>query len=118
MFNTCCGCLVAQSCPTLCNPMDCSLPGFSVHGDFPGKNTEVGCHPLLQGIFPTLGLNPGLLYCGQILYCLSHQGNPRILSGWPMPSPGELPNPGTESGFPASQADYLPAELPEKPNSC
>ena len=37
-------CLVAQLCPTLCSPMGCSLPGSSVHGDFPGKNTGVGCH--------------------------------------------------------------------------
>ena len=51
---------VAQSCPALCNPMDCSLPGSSVHGDSPGKNTRVGCHALLQGIFPTQGSNPGL----------------------------------------------------------
>ena len=42
-----------QSCPTLCDPMDCSLPGSSVHGDSPGKNTGVGSHALLQGIFPT-----------------------------------------------------------------
>ena len=39
---------VAQSCPTLCYPMNCSLPGFSVHGIFPGKSTGVGCHFLLQ----------------------------------------------------------------------
>ena len=42
-----------KSCQTLCYPMDCSLPGFSVHGIFPGKNTAVGCHFLLQGIFLT-----------------------------------------------------------------
>ena len=69
-----CICFVAQSCATLCNPMDCRLPGSSVHGDSPGKNTEVGCHALLQGIFPILGLNPGLLNCRQILYSLSHKG--------------------------------------------
>ena len=62
--------LAAQSCPTLCNPMDCSLPGSSVHGDSPGKNTGVGCHFFLQGIFPTQGSNPGLLHCRQILYLL------------------------------------------------
>ena len=45
--------LVAQSCLTLCDPMDCSLPGSSVLRDFPGKNTGVDCHFLLQGIFPT-----------------------------------------------------------------
>ena len=42
-----------QSCPTLRDPMDCSWPDSSVHGDSPGKNTEVGCHALLQGILPT-----------------------------------------------------------------
>ena len=68
-------CLVTQLYPTLCNPMDCSLPGSSVHRDTPGKNTEVGCHALLQGIFPTQGLNPGLPYFRWILYWLSHQGN-------------------------------------------
>ena len=50
-----------QSCPTLCKPMDCSLPGSSVHGDSPGQNTGVHCHALLQGIFPTQGLNPSLM---------------------------------------------------------
>ena len=66
---------VTQSCPTLCDPMDCSLPGSSVHGDSPGKNTGVGCHALLQGIFPTQELNPGLPHCRQTLYHLSHQGS-------------------------------------------
>ena len=72
-------CLVAQSCLTFCHLMDCSPPGSSVHGDSPGKNTGVGCHVLLQGTFPTQGLNPGLPNCSQILYCLNHQGSPRIL---------------------------------------
>ena len=44
--------------------------------NFPGKNTGVGNYFLLQGIFLTQGLNPGLLRCRQILYCLSHQGSP------------------------------------------
>ena len=69
-------CLVAQSCLTLCDHMDCSSPGSSVHGDSPGKNTGVACSALHQGIFPTQGLNPGLLHCRQILYHLSHQGSP------------------------------------------
>ena len=43
--------------------------------DFPGKNTVVGCHFLLQEIFPTQRLNPGLPHCRQTLYCLSHQGS-------------------------------------------
>ena len=46
--------------------------------DFPGRNTGVGCHFLLQGIFPTQGLNPCLLCCRQICYHLSHQGSPLL----------------------------------------
>ena len=69
-------CLVTQLCPTLCNAVNYSPPGFSVRGDSPGKDTGVGCHALLQGIFPTQGSNPGLPHCRQILYHLSHWGSP------------------------------------------
>ena len=68
-----------QSCLTLCDPMDCSPSGPFVHGDSLGKNTGAGCHALLQGIFPTQGLNPCLLHlllCRQILYPLRHLGSP------------------------------------------
>ena len=44
--------------------------------DFPGMNTGVGCHFLLQKIFPTKGSNPGFLHCRQTLYHLSYQGSP------------------------------------------
>ena len=71
--------LVAQSCLTPCDPMDCSPSDFSVHGDSPGKNTGVGCHSLLQGIFLTQWSNPGLLHCRQILYHLSHREAPTLL---------------------------------------
>ena len=74
-------CLVAQSCLTLCDPMNCSPPGTSVYGDSTGKNTRVACHALLKGIIPTQGSNPGLPHCRQSLYCLSHQGRPKILQG-------------------------------------
>ena len=69
-------CSIVQSCPTLFDSMDCSLPGSSVHGDSPGKNIGVGCHALLQGIFPAQGLNPRLPHYRWFLYRLSHQGNP------------------------------------------
>ena len=72
-------CLVIQSCPVVCNLMDCSLPGSSVHGDSPGKNTGVGCHAFLQRIFLTQGSNPGLPHCRRILYHLNHKGSPRRL---------------------------------------
>ena len=64
--------LVAQSCPTLCNPMYCSPTDASVHG-FSRQEYGVGCYFLLQGIFPTQESNLGLLYCRQILYSLIHQ---------------------------------------------
>ena len=60
--------LVSQSCPTLCSPTDCRL---LCSWNSPGKITGVGSHSLLQRNFPTQGLNPGLLHCRQILYCLS-----------------------------------------------
>ena len=69
-------------CPTLCNPMDCSLPVSSAYGDSPSKITWVGCHALLQGTFPTQGLNLGLPYCMQILYHLSHQGSHWWFNPW------------------------------------
>ena len=69
-------CLLAQWCLTLCDPVDYSPPGSSVRADSPGKNTGVGCHALLQGIFPTQGLNPHLLHCRWILYCLRCQVSP------------------------------------------
>ena len=52
--------------------------GFS-QWNSPGHNTGVGILSLLQGIFPTQGLKPGLPHCRQILYQLSHKGSPRIL---------------------------------------
>ena len=83
--------LVAQSCPTLC---DCSPPGSSVHEIFPGKDTGVGCHFLLQGIFPTQESNLCLLHYRQI-----------------------LTNPRTKLRSPALQADSLLSEPPGKPRA-
>ena len=64
-------CLASKLCPTLCYPMGCSPSGSSVHGDFSGKNTGVGCRFLLQGTRPTQGSSPHLLcllHCRQVLY--------------------------------------------------
>ena len=91
---SCCVCvstLLHSSWHTSCAVFSCSVMSNSLqpHGlqpaglfcpwGSPDKNTRMGCHTLLQGIFPTQGLNPGLPYCRQILYHLSHQGSSRIL---------------------------------------
>ena len=61
------------------DPMDCSLLGSSVHGIIPGKNTAVGCHFLLKGIFLTQGSNPRLLHQQAYSLPLSHQGSPIVM---------------------------------------
>ena len=101
-------------CPILCYPTDCSLRNS------PGQNSAVGSLSLLQEIFPTQGLNPGLPHYRQIFYQLSHKGSPRILE-WPIPSPGDPPKPGIkwvrgiELGSRALSANFLPTELSGKP---
>ena len=70
--------LVIWSCPTLCDPMDCSLPGSSIHGIFPRKSTGVGFDFLLQRIFLTQGSNLGLPHCRQTLYHLNRQGSSSV----------------------------------------
>ena len=66
--------LVVQSCPTLCNPIDYTVPGI-----LQARILEWGANPFSRGISPTQGSNPGFPPCRQILYQLSHQGSPRIL---------------------------------------
>ena len=108
-------CLIAQLCLTLGHPMDCSPPGFSVHGIFQTQLLAWVAMPSLQGIFPTQGLNPDLPHCKGILYPLSYQGNPRILQWVAYPFSRGSSWPGIEPGSPALQADSFPAELPGKP---
>ena len=89
-------CLVAQLCLTLCDPMDCSLPG---------KNTRVGYHFLLQEIFPTQELNLGLLHCRQILYQLGFPGGSEVKASAPSAGdlgsiPGSGRSPGEGNGNP------------------
>ena len=86
-----CLCLVTQLGLTLCDPVDCSSPGSSVHGDPPGKNTGVGCHALLQGICPNQESNPGLPHCRWILYYLSYQRSPELLHDPAIPPQGIYP---------------------------
>ena len=64
-----------QSCPTLCDPMDCSSPGSSVLGIPQARILEN--NPLLQGIFPTQGANPRPLHWKPESQPLDHQGSPQ-----------------------------------------
>ena len=80
----------------------------------PGQNTVVGSLPLPQGIFPTRGSNSGLPHCGFFTRWATREAQ-EYWSGLPIPSPGDLPDPGIEPGSPALQVDFSPAELPGKP---
>ena len=97
---------VAQSCPVLCDPMDCSLPGS--FRDSPGMNTGVGCHFLLQGIFPTQGSNPGLPQRRKKRFQSLGQEDP--LEAMAKSTPVFLPG---ESNGQRSLAGYCPEALTE-----
>ena len=80
---------------------------------FPGKNTGVGCHFLLQEIFPTQGLNPGLLHCRQTLYLLSHQGSSHCI-----PLKSTLHGPARMS-YPENESKtFNGSHHPENPPAC
>ena len=86
-------CLVAQSYPTLCDFLDCSPPGGFCRPEYWSELPRP-----IQGIFPTQGSNPGLPYCRQILYHLSHQGNLRILEWVAYPFSREIFWPRNRTG--------------------
>ena len=89
--------------------------GSSVHGDSPGKNTGVGCHALLQRIFPMQGSNPALPCCRRILYHLNHQGTPRILEWVAYPFSRGSSWARNRTGVSWIAGGFLPAELSGKP---
>ena len=106
---------VAQLCVTLCDPMGCSLPGFSVQGILQEIILE-WVLSLLQGIFPTQGSNPGLPH-GRWIHC--HWITRETQEYWigeATPSPVGLPNSGIKPESPALQMDSSPPELPG--NAC
>ena len=119
--------------------MDCSPPGSSVHGDSPGKNTGMGCHFLLQCMkvksesevaqsCPTLcdpmdcslpgssrGPSQPMSPTLQVdSLPTKPPGNPKKMKWEPLPSPGDLPNPGIECKSPTLEVDSLPSEPPGK----
>ena len=91
----CCLCEVSESRSVVAD----SLPRHGLYSPWnsPDQNTGVGSLSLLQGIFPTQGLNSGLLHCRQILYQLSHKGSPRTPEWVAHPFSRESPRPRNQS---------------------
>ena len=80
IYTYMCACVLSHSVMSdSLRPHGLQLPGSSVHGDSPDKNTGVGCQALLQGIFPIQGSNPGLLHGRQILLPSETSGKPYFL---------------------------------------
>ena len=85
---------------------------------FPDKNTAVGCHFLLQGIFLTQGLNLGLPYCRQILYQQSHKGSPRILEWVAYPFSRRYSQSRKQTRVFCIAGGFFTTELSGKPSHC
>ena len=127
-------CLVIQSCLTLCDPMDHSLPGIFVHGILQARMLECEAHqaPPFTGFFrqeywnglswpppwdlPNLGIKLRSPALQEGFYHLNHQGNPRIRKWVAFIYSRDLPNPGINLESPALQVNSLPAELSGKPS--
>ena len=143
-----CMCTPTQLCSDSLLPHRQQPASLLCPWDFPGKNAGVGCHFLLQWLFPTnQGLDPSLWHHLHLQADSLHQppgkvkvkslscvrlsatpwtvarqallsmgfSRPKYWNGQPFPSPGDLPNPGTEPRSPSLQADSLPAEPQRKP---
>ena len=112
---------VAQSCPTLCDPMDCSLPGFSVHGIFQARLLEWLAISFSKKdkakVSEVAQLRPTLcdpMDCSLPGFSVHGIFQARVWSGLPFPSPGDLPDPGIKPRSSALQADSLPSKPPGK----
>ena len=106
----------AQSCLTLCDSVDCKAPRLLCPWNFPGKNTGVGGHFLLQGNVPTRGWNPCLLHWQVEFLPLSHLRSPIIRGlflkpGVPNPL-GHYSCPLWSVGNPATQKEVSSEENP------
>ena len=97
---------VTQLCPTLCDPMD-----YTVHGILQARILKWVVIPFSKGTFPTLGLNPGLPQCRQILYQLSHKGSLRMLEWVAYPFSSGSSQPRIQPGVSCIAGRFLPTEL-------
>ena len=101
---------VAQSYPTLSDPMDCSLPGSSIHGIFQARVLEWGA---ISCSVVSNSVSPSTIAC-QTPPCMEFSRQEHW-NGKPFPSAGDLPEPGINPESPALQVDSLPSEPPGKP---
>ena len=102
---------VTQSCLTLCNPMDYNLPGSSIHGILQARILKEVAIPFSRGSFQHRDWTRGSCMAGEFFTVWATREAQEYGSGQPIPSPGDLPDPGTEPGSPALQVDFLPTEL-------
>ena len=109
-------CLVAQSCPTLCDRMDCSPPGSSVHGILQARILEWVAMPSPRGSSQPKDRTQVSCIAGRFFTIWATKEAKEYWNGSPIPSPGDLPDPGKEPGSPALQVNSLPTELSEKPS--
>ena len=93
---------VAQLCPILCDPMDCSLPSSSIHRISQARTVEWVAICFSKGSSPTQGSNPGLPHCRQILYQLSYQGSPNLTGSGGSDGKGSACNVGDLGWIPGS----------------
>ena len=110
-------CLVAQFCPTLCNPMGCSLLGSSAHGIFQARILEWVAMPSSRESSQSRDRTQVSHIADGFFTLWATREAQEYWSGQPIPSPRDLPNPGIELGSLGLQADSLPAELSGKPKA-
>ena len=115
----CCGLnvhVLSQSCPTLCNPMDCSPPGSSVHGDSPWQEYWSGLPRSTPGYLPNPGIEPKSPASQVDSLPSGPPVKPKNTGVVAYPFSGDLPSPEIKTGSPSLQVD---SDLPGKPlNVC
>ena len=104
---TCVGVKVTQSCPTPYNSMDCSLPGFSVHGIFQARILEWVAIPISRISSQFRDWTQVSHITGELFTRFDTGKAQEYWSELPIPSPAEFPNPEVEPGSPAFQANFF-----------
>ena len=108
--------VAAQSCMTICDPMDCSPPGSSVHGTLQARILEWGAMPSSRGSSQARDWTQVSNITGRFFYQLSHRGSSRTLEWVDYPFSRGSFQPRNQTGVSCIAGDSLPAELPGKPH--